>query len=199
MSIFKPSAVYSCKCSPPGIDSNLLQNLMFIGPCIIVIVEEQKTNLMSFAVLFHFLCAQHISVINISIIRSLRLFCWITTLVVLFLVRCVLEFRCGWVGVVSVLQASASRKLLMMDILMAEICWAHKKWNKIASDIKLVFYSSNLLQKFSYSSSSSLFIPNLSLAAFCRILRQTFHEIHILISCSAYSVISLATTYVDPQ
>jgi len=26
----------------------------------------------------------------------------------LFLVRCVLEFRCGWVGVVSVLQASAS-------------------------------------------------------------------------------------------
>ena len=35
-----------------------------------------------------------------------------------------------------------SRKLLMMDILMSEICWAHKKWNKIASDIKLVFYSS---------------------------------------------------------
>jgi len=78
--------------------------------------------------------------------RSLRLFCWITTLVVLFLVRCVLEFRCGWVGVVSVLQAKAetpthietmnnttnvviqqiSRKLLMMDILMSETCWAHK-------------------------------------------------------------------------
>jgi len=35
-----------------------------------------------------------------------------------------------------------SRKLLMMDILMSEICWAHKKWNKIASNIKLVFYSS---------------------------------------------------------
>ena len=45
--------------------------------------------------------------INISIIRSLRLFCWIITLVVLFLVRCVLEFRCSWVGVVSVLQAEA--------------------------------------------------------------------------------------------
>jgi len=30
----------------------------------------------------------------------------------------------------------------MMDILMPEIFWAHKKWNKIASDIKLVFYSS---------------------------------------------------------
>ena len=35
-----------------------------------------------------------------------------------------------------------SRKLLMMDILISEKCWAHKKWNKIASDIKLVFYSS---------------------------------------------------------
>jgi len=30
-----------------------------------------------------------------------------------------------------------SRKVLMMDILMSETCWAHKKWNKIASDIKL--------------------------------------------------------------
>ena len=94
-----------------------------------------------------------------------------------FLVRCVLKFRCGWVGVVSVLQAEASacntdtnpnqphrnfntyraknstinvviqqnsRKLLMMDILMSETCWAHKKWNKIVSDIKLVFYSSTI-------------------------------------------------------
>jgi len=32
-----------------------------------------------------------------------------------------------------------NRKLLMMDILMSETCWAHKKWNKVASDIKLVF------------------------------------------------------------
>ena len=45
---------------------------MFIGPCIIVIVEERKTNLMSLAILFHFLCVQHVSDINISIIRSLR-------------------------------------------------------------------------------------------------------------------------------
>ena len=37
-----------------------------------------------------------------------------------------------------------SRKLLMMDILMFVTCWAHKKWNKIASDIKLVFYSSTI-------------------------------------------------------
>ena len=90
-------------------------------------------------------------------------------LFVLFLVRCVLEFRCGWIGVVSVKPATRiplqpnhtethrtknnttnviiqqnSRKLLKMDILMSEICWAHKKWNKIASDIKLVFYSSTI-------------------------------------------------------
>jgi len=43
---------------------------------------KQKTNLMSLAILFHFLCVQHVSDINISIIRSLRLCCWITTLVV---------------------------------------------------------------------------------------------------------------------
>ena len=54
---------------------------------------------MSLAILFHFLCAQHVSDINITIIRSLRLFCFITTLVVLFLVRCVLEFRFGWSGI----------------------------------------------------------------------------------------------------
>jgi len=63
---------------------------------------------MSLAILFHFLRAQHVLDINISIIRNLRLFCRSTTLVVFFLVRCVLEFRCGWVGVVSVLQAEAS-------------------------------------------------------------------------------------------
>jgi len=37
-----------------------------------------------------------------------------------------------------------SHKFLMMDILMSETCWAHKKWNKIASDIKLVIYSSTI-------------------------------------------------------
>jgi len=62
---------------------------------------------MSLAILFHLLCTEHVSDINISIIRSLRLCCWITASVVLFSVRCVLEIWCGWVWVVSVLQASA--------------------------------------------------------------------------------------------
>ena len=104
--------------------------------------------------------------INISTIRSLRPCCWITTSVVLFSVRCVLELWCGWFWVVLVLQAEAphqssntqrtenkttdvviqqhGRKLLMMDILMSETCRANKKWNKIASDIKLVFHSSTI-------------------------------------------------------
>ena len=37
-----------------------------------------------------------------------------------------------------------SRKLLIMDILMSETCWAHKKWNKIASDMELVFHFSTI-------------------------------------------------------
>jgi hypothetical protein len=120
--------------------------------------------LMSLAILFHFLCAQHVSDINISIIRRLRLCCWITTSVVLFSVRCVLAIWCGWFWVVPVLQPHQisntqrtenkttdvvnqqhSRNLLMLDILTSETCWAHKKWNKIASDIKLVFHSSTKL------------------------------------------------------
>jgi len=58
--------------------------------------------LISLAILFHFLYTQRVSDINMSIIRSLRLCCWIITLVVLFLVRCVLEIWCGWVWVVPV-------------------------------------------------------------------------------------------------
>ena len=57
----------------------------------LLLVEEWKTNLMSLSILFHFLCAQHVSDTNISIIRSLRLYWWITISVVLFSVRCVLE------------------------------------------------------------------------------------------------------------
>ena len=111
---------------------------------------------MSLAILFHFLCAQHVSDINISIIRSMRLFCWITTLVVLFVVA-------GWScasacntditpthphrnsnthrtknNTTNVVIQQNSRMLLMMDILMSETCWARRKWNKIANDINQV-------------------------------------------------------------
>ena len=159
-----------------------LHYLMFIGPCIIAIVDEWKTNLMSLAILFHLLCAQHVSDINVSIFRSLRLCWWITTSVVLFSVRCVWELLlrlvfggvhfAGWSTTVlqpakrtplntsrnkssntlrtekkttDVVIHQHSRKLLKMDTLMSETCWAHNKWNKIASDIKLVFHSSIII------------------------------------------------------
>jgi len=130
---------------------------------------------MSLAILFHFLCAQHVSDINISTSGA-----------------CDYSFElprwsyCSWIhvcwsfGVVglewypccrltdttpnqphrnsnthrtknnttNVVTQQNSRKFLMMDILISETCWAHKKWNKIASDIKLVFYSSTKLVVF---------------------------------------------------
>jgi len=64
---------------------------------------------MSLAILFHFLCALHVSDINISITRSFSTILLNYHIGILFLVRCVLEFRCGWVGVVSVLQAEVQR------------------------------------------------------------------------------------------
>ena len=91
---------------------------------------------------------------TLSIIRSLRLFSWITT---------------GWStasacntdttptqphrnsnthrtknNMTNVAIQPNTRKLLMMDILMSKTCRVHKKWNKIASDIKLVCYSSTI-------------------------------------------------------
>jgi len=101
---------------------------------------------MSLAILFHFLCAQHVSNINISIVRSLRLCCWITTSVVLFSVSCVLELLLAVQQpakrtphktsrtkssntqrtenkMTDVVTHQHSRKLLMMDILMSETCW----------------------------------------------------------------------------
>jgi len=36
-------------------------------------LKNKRPNLMSLAILFHFLCAKHVSDINMSIIRSLRL------------------------------------------------------------------------------------------------------------------------------
>ena len=94
----------------------------------------------------------------------------ITTLVVSFLVCCILDVRCSQAGVVSGLQAKAgyssliasniqhtanqerndqcgnghhSCELLMMGIVVPETCSACKKYNKIISGIQLFFYSSD--------------------------------------------------------
>ena len=123
---------------------------MFIGTCIIAIVDERKTSLMTLAILFHLLCAQHVSDINISIFRSLLVF-------VLKASACNTNTTQHQPHQISNTQRTEnkttdvvihqhSRKLLKMDILTSETCWAHNKWNKIASVIKLVFHSSTFTQ-----------------------------------------------------
>ena len=47
-------------------------------------------------------------------------------IVVLFLVRYVLEFKCGWVGVVSVLQAEA--QLVHCHTVLGSICVGVSVW-----------------------------------------------------------------------
>ena len=47
------TAEYSTKGS--GMNKYKISSLMFIGPCIILIVEYKETNLMSLALLFHYL------------------------------------------------------------------------------------------------------------------------------------------------
>ena len=80
---------------------------------------------MSLAILFHFLCAQHVSDINVSIIKSLRLCCWITTLVVFFctdggfsisIMWCVVV--CAWCDVLGRLVVVGKRFFLKMFIAL---------------------------------------------------------------------------------
>jgi len=81
---------------------------------------------MSLAILFHFLCAQHVSDINISIIRRLRLS-------VLQAAACNMDTTPTQPhrnskthrtknNTTNVVIQQKSRKLLMMDILMSETC-----------------------------------------------------------------------------
>ena len=88
---------------------------------------------MSLAILFYFLCAEHVSDINISIIRSLRLFswfdaCWRFDVVGLeWYPCCRLKHRNSNThrtknNTTNVVIQQNSRKLLMMDILMSETC-----------------------------------------------------------------------------
>ena len=59
-----------------GYPTAVFVNLIFIGPCIILIVEQRETNLMPLALLFLYTHnAQHVSDVNTSILRTLRLIC----------------------------------------------------------------------------------------------------------------------------
>ena len=63
---------------------------------VLKIVEDLKNNLMSLDILFHFLCAQHVSDINISIIRCLRLL--LNYLIVCFVLGSVCVGDSVWLG-----------------------------------------------------------------------------------------------------
>ena len=85
---------------------------------------------MSLAILFHFLCTHHVSdkACNTD-----------TTQIQPHQISNTQQTENKTTDVVI---QQHSRKLLIMDIFMSETYWVHKKWNKIASDIKLVLYSS---------------------------------------------------------
>jgi len=65
---------------------------------------------MSLALLFHYLMLKHVLHVNTSILRSLRLICWVISWVVLFwfdVCWCYVVVWLGWCGVVSRCSASA--------------------------------------------------------------------------------------------
>ena len=122
------------------------RNLIFIGTCTFVIAENNRPTWCHLLFLFRFLRAQHVSTLiypsSGACDYSVELPRW----------SCVLGSMCVgvsmWLGyhanpttlkiqhtsnqehtTIVVIQQN-SRKLLMMDILMSETCWAHKKWTK---------------------------------------------------------------------
>ena len=141
--------------------SELIIHLMFIGPCIIATVDEWKTNLIINKALntkqpkkntTHKRTQWLQSIIESGQnqlkytyqlqqgdkthhTRHTTTHCKVT----LMLNHPSLQNK-----TTDVVIHQHSRKLLKMDILMSEICWAHNKWNKIASAINLVFHSSTI-------------------------------------------------------
>ena len=57
---------------------------------------------------------------------------------------CVGDFGAGGFWWCSFCRLKPAKRTPPKIILMSETCWAHNKWNKIASVIKLVFHSSTI-------------------------------------------------------
>jgi len=72
---------------------------MFIGPCIVFIVEYRYTNLMSLALLYHYLLLNMFRMLVHPSSGACDLL-WIYFMCCIALVRCVLVLRCGSAGVV---------------------------------------------------------------------------------------------------
>ena len=117
-------------------------NLMFLGPCIIVIDEGKKPTRYQLLFLFYFLETQHVSGINMPIFRSMRLCCWTTTLTVSWFAVC-WEFGCGLAGVVSGLPAEALVGFFYSSTIrnLSSSHWFYfcKKLNIIKPDKRIIF------------------------------------------------------------
>ena len=77
-------------------------NIMFIGPCIIFISWIKRDQLDVTCFIISLFNAQHVSDVNTSIHRSLRLICWVTSWVVLLrfdMCWCYVVVWFGWCGI----------------------------------------------------------------------------------------------------
>jgi len=131
----------------PGF-TNCCVKLMCIGPCIIVIVEELETNMMSQFIKFYFTSSM-LNMFQILIHPSSGAcdFSVVSPHWLRVHIRRVLEFRCGWLcwypcgrlqpatriptpthveyeHATNVAIQQKSRRLLTMDVLISETCWA---------------------------------------------------------------------------
>jgi len=86
--------------------------------------ENKRPTWYHLLFLFHFLCAQHVSDINISIIGSLWLFCWITTLVV-----CSWFDVCWCFGVVGLEWYPCCRLLTCIENIVRIYIYCHFAYN----------------------------------------------------------------------
>jgi len=61
--------------------------------------------------------------------------------------------------------------------LMPETCWAHKKWNKIEIDIKLVFYSSTITMMHGIINIKLMVFDPISISDYqCPLIAQTLQQ-----------------------
>jgi len=72
-----------------------------------------------------------------------------------------------------------SCKLLKMDILMSETCWAQKMWNKIAGDIKLVFYSSTVCIPFVFLYDTLMMVTETTETCRSIVIHDKIYFIHV--------------------
>ena len=68
--------------------------------------------------------AQHVSDVNTSILRSLRLIWWVISWVVLFWYDVCWCYGVVWLGWCGIRMQAEACKFLRMDVLTSETCWA---------------------------------------------------------------------------